>query len=60
MIDDKLIVPVILDEDMTRQIYIDFPSHGLPEQLQDVPLATRIALYFQHDGVPSHYTRLVM
>ena len=24
------------------------------------PLATRIALYFQHDGGPSHYTRHVM
>ena len=24
------------------------------------PLATRIAMYFQHDGAPSHYTRHVM
>jgi len=30
------------------------------KQLQDVPLATRIANYFQHDGAPSHYTRHVM
>ena len=24
------------------------------------PSATRIAMYFQHNGAPSHYTRLVM
>jgi len=23
-------------------------------------MATRIAMYFQHDGAPSHYTRHVM
>jgi len=52
MIDDMLIGPVILDDRMTRQ-------NELPK-LEDVPLATRIAMYFQHDGVPSHYTRHVM
>jgi hypothetical protein len=31
-----------------------------PEQLEDVPLAAQIAMYFQHDGAPPSYTRLVM
>jgi len=35
-------------------------QNALPKQLQDVPLATRIAMYFHHDGAPSHYTRHVM
>jgi hypothetical protein len=37
----------------------EFLQNELPEQLEDVPLATRIAMYFQHDEAP-HYTRLVM
>jgi hypothetical protein len=60
MIDDMLSDPVILDDDMTGQNYPDFLPNGLPEQLQDVPLAPRIAPYFQHNGVPFHYIRLVM
>jgi len=53
MIDNMLIGPVILDD-------LDFVQNELPKQLQDVPSATRIAMYFQHDGAPSHYTRHVM
>jgi len=43
-----------------RQIFLDFQQNELPKQLEDVPLATRIAMYFQHDGDPSHYTRHVI
>jgi hypothetical protein len=60
MIDDMLIGPVILEDLMTGQNYLHFLQNGLPEQLKDVPLATQIVMYFQHDGAPSHYTRLVM
>ena len=63
MIDDMLIGPVILDEDrMTGQNYLDFLQNELPKQkqLEDVPLATRIVMYFRHDRAPSHYTRHVM
>jgi len=44
---------------MTGQSYLDFLQNELPKQLEDVPLATRIAMYFQHDGARSHYTRHV-
>ena len=40
---------------MTGQNYLEFLQNGLPKQLEGVPLATRIAMYFQHDGSPSHY-----
>ena len=50
MIDDMLIGPVILDDHMTGQNYLNFLQNELPKQLEDVPLATRIAKYFQHDG----------
>jgi hypothetical protein len=51
-----LIGPVILEDRMTRQNYLEFLQNKLPEQQEDVPLVTRIAMYFQHDGAPTHYT----
>jgi hypothetical protein len=45
---------------MTGKNYLEFLQNELPEQLEDVPLPTRIAMYFQHDGAPPHYIRLVM
>jgi hypothetical protein len=41
-----LIVRVILENRTTGQNYREFLKNGLPEQLEDVPLATRIAMYF--------------
>ena len=60
MIDDMLIGPVILDDRKTGQNYLDFLQNELPKELEDVPLATRIAVYFLHDGAPSHYSLNVM
>jgi len=60
MIDDMLIGPFILDDHMTGQNYLDSLQNELPKQLKEIPVATRIAMYFQHDGAPSHYTRHVM
>ena len=45
MNDDMMIGPVILDKRITGQNYLDFPQNGLPEQLEDVPLETRIAIW---------------
>ena len=36
MIDDMLIGPVILDDRMTGQNYLDFLQNELPKQLEDV------------------------
>jgi hypothetical protein len=52
--------PLILDDRMTGHNYLDFLQYGLPEKLEDVTLASWIAMYYQHDGAPSHCTRLVM
>jgi hypothetical protein len=49
IINDTLIGPVILDDHMTGHNYRDYLQNGLPEQLEDVPVATWIAMYFQHD-----------
>jgi len=44
MIDGMLIGPVILDDLMTGQYYLDFLQNELPKHLEDVPLAARIAM----------------
>jgi hypothetical protein len=54
-----LIGPVILEDRMTGQNYLEFLQNELPEQLEAVPLPTRTAMNFQHDRAP-HYTQLVM
>jgi hypothetical protein len=60
MITDEWNGPIILDDHMTRHNYPDFLQNGLPEETEYVPLATWIAMYFQHEGALSHYTQLVM
>ena len=60
VIDSMLIGPVILDDRVTGQNYLDFLQNELPKELEDVPLATRTATYFQHDGALFHYSRHVM
>jgi len=42
MIDDMLIGPDILDDRVTEKNYLDFLQNELPQQLDDIPLATRI------------------
>jgi hypothetical protein len=55
-----LIGPVILEDRTTGQNYLELLQNELPEQPENVHLVTRIAMYFQHDGAPPHYTRLVI
>jgi len=46
MIDDMSIGPVILDDHIIWQNYLDFLENELTKQIEDVPLATRIAMHF--------------
>ncbi|EFN63727.1 hypothetical protein EAG_00069, partial [Camponotus floridanus] len=36
----------------------NFLEESLPELLEDVPLATRNAMWFMHDGAPAHFSRI--
>ena len=49
LIDDMLIGPAILDDRLIGHNYLETLQNELPKQLQGVPLATRIAMYFQRD-----------
>jgi len=46
MIDDMLIGPVILDDCISGQNYLDFLQNESPKQLEDVPLAIGITMHF--------------
>ncbi len=35
--------------------YLAFLQDALPDLLEDVPLATRQQMWFQHDGAPGHF-----
>lgn len=59
VIDNHLIGPVILPNRLTGPIYLDFLQNQLQLLLDDVPLATRMVMHFQHDGAPAHSSRQV-
>lgn len=59
MIDNHLLGPVILPHRLTGPRYLQFLENELPPLLEDVPLATRMRIFFQHDGAPAHFSRLV-
>jgi hypothetical protein len=54
-----LIGPVILKDLITKENCLEFLQNELPERLEGVPLVTRITMYFQHGGAPTHYARHV-
>lgn len=39
--------------------YLNFLQNDLPNLLENVPLAIRAHMWFQHDGAPAHSTRVV-
>jgi len=60
IINDMLIGPAIVEDQMTGDSYHQFLQNDLPEHLEDVSLDTRRHMYLQHDGSPIHYTRKVI
>jgi hypothetical protein len=59
VIDNKLIGPAVLPNRLTGCVYVDFLQNKLPLLLEEVPLAKRMHMVFQHDGSPAHYSHLV-
>jgi hypothetical protein len=48
--DDMLLTGHVIYTTVWQQNYLYFLQNGLSEELMDVPLATQMAMYFQHDG----------
>lgn len=60
IIGDFLIGPCILPQRLTGQVYLDFLVNNLQELLEDVPYATRLNMWYLHDGAPAHSSRMVV
>jgi hypothetical protein len=55
IVGDNVVGPYLLPDRLTAQQYSDILETVLPGLLEDVPLAVRQSLWFQHDGAPAHY-----
>lgn len=55
IIDNYLIGPYVLPDRLDGRIYGIFLREVLPELLENIPLATRRGMWFQHDGAPPHF-----
>ncbi|EFN62709.1 hypothetical protein EAG_00046, partial [Camponotus floridanus] len=49
--------PFELPARVTGEIYRHFLVEDLPGLLEDMSLAERRAMWYQHDGAPPHYAR---
>ncbi|KAJ4429888.1 hypothetical protein ANN_22092 [Periplaneta americana] len=56
VVDDCLIGPYLLPSPLNSNQCYNFLATTLPDMLDDVSLATRRYMWFQHDGVPAHFT----
>jgi len=59
VIDNHLIGPAVLLNRLTGHTYVDFLQNELPLLLEEVLLAKRMRIVFQHGAAPAHYSRLV-
>jgi len=59
VLDNQSIGPAVLPNHLTGCMCVDFLQNELPLLLDEVPLAKRLHMVFQHDGAPAHYRRLV-
>jgi len=59
VIGDQIIGPYIFPQRLTGAIYANFLRDELPALLENVPLQTRLQMYYQHDGAPPHFSQVV-
>lgn len=55
-----LIGPTFFEGSLTAQKYLDLLQNEIPGLLEDVPLATRELMWWQHDGAPAHNSGVVL
>jgi hypothetical protein len=59
VLDNQLIGPFIFEGRLTGDTDLRFLQDELPSLLDDVPLATWLRKYFQHDGATPHFSSAV-
>ncbi|EZA56990.1 hypothetical protein X777_03174 [Ooceraea biroi] len=55
---NRIIGPFFIDGTLNGQKYADFLSQQLPNLLEEVPLETRLQMWYQHGGCPAHNARV--
>lgn len=55
IIDNNLIGPHFLPQNLNGESYENFLRNDLASLLEDVPLETRRLMIYQHDGCPAHF-----
>lgn len=56
---DQIIGPYFIDGNLNGEKYNNFLNEALPELLENIPLINRLDMWYQHDGCPTHFTRIV-
>ena len=59
VIGDQIIGPYIFAQRLTGAIYANFLRDELPALLENVPLQTRLQMYYQHDAAPPHFSQVL-
>lgn len=59
IIGNQLIGPIEMPNNLNSERYLDFLQNQLAGLLDEVPLRSRLGMYFQHDGAPAHFGRPV-
>ncbi|KAI5738722.1 hypothetical protein M8J77_010435 [Diaphorina citri] len=57
IVGDNLVGPYLLPARLTEEVYVTFLRETLPVLLEDVPLARRRQMIYQHDGASAHFAR---
>ena len=52
---DYLLGPVIIPGRWNGSAYLEFLQNTLPLLMEEIPLAIRREMWFQHDGAPAHF-----
>lgn len=59
IIGNRLIGPIIIEDHLNAERYLHLLQEQLPELLEDLPLNIRTQMWFQQDGAPPHFSRIV-
>lgn len=59
IIGDHVIGPYFFEGNLNGLMYLDFLSNHLPTLLENISLAVRLTIWYQHDGAAAHFLREV-
>lgn len=59
IIGNRLIGPIIIEDRLNAERYLHLLQEQLPELLEDLPLNITTQMWFQQDGAPPHFSRIV-